>query len=163
MIELKVALEKDLESINKLAAQIWQNHYVSIIGQNQVDYMLQTMYNLESLKKQTIEQNHIFYLIFNNNELVGFLSVSTKNKNDFFLHKFYIHQSISGKGVGTKVFELLIKLISPKSLTLTVNRKNFKSINFYFKNGFTINRVEDFDIGNGYIMNDFVMLKNIIS
>ena len=47
---------------------------------------------------------------------------------------------------------------SIEKLRLTVNRQNFKSINFYFKNGFKIDHVEDFDIGNGYVMNDFVML-----
>jgi diamine N-acetyltransferase len=44
-------------------------------------------------------------------------------------------------------------------LRLTVNRKNFKAINFYFKNGFIIESVKDFDIGNGYLMEDFVMLR----
>jgi ribosomal protein S18 acetylase RimI-like enzyme len=78
---------------------------------------------------------------------------------DFFLHKFYIDQQVSNSGIGTKVLNLLIELIKPKSLTLTVNRQNYKSINFYFKNGFKIDRVEDFDIGNGYHMNDFVMVK----
>jgi ribosomal protein S18 acetylase RimI-like enzyme len=46
----------------------------------------------------------------------------------------------------------------PKTIRLTVNRQNFKSINFYFKLGFKIEKVADFDIGNGYFMNDFVML-----
>jgi ribosomal protein S18 acetylase RimI-like enzyme len=50
-------------------------------------------------------------------------------------------------------------ILQPKSITLSVNRQNFKSINFYFKNGFKIKSVEDFDIGNDYEMNDFVMVK----
>ena len=36
--------------------------------------------------------------------------------------------------------------------------QNYKSINFYFKNGFVIERVADFDIGNNFVMNDFVMI-----
>jgi hypothetical protein len=48
-------------------------------------------------------------------------------------------------------------------LKLTVNRKNFKAINFYFKNGYIIESVEDFDIGESYLMNDFVMVKNAIN
>jgi hypothetical protein len=39
-----------------------------------------------------------------------------------------------------------------------VNRQNYKAINFYFKLGFKIQTVADFDIGNGYVMNDFVMV-----
>jgi RimJ/RimL family protein N-acetyltransferase len=49
--------------------------------------------------------------------------------------------------------------MQPDIIKLTVNRQNFKSINFYFKNGFKIEKVEDFDIGNGYWMNDFIMVK----
>ena len=46
----------------------------------------------------------------------------------------------------------------PQTLRLTVNRQNYKSINFYFKNGFVIEKTADFDIGSGYFMNDFVMV-----
>ena len=46
-----------------------------------------------------------------------------------------------------------------RELRLQVNRQNFKAINFYFKMGFVIECVADFDIGDGYFMNDFVMLK----
>ncbi len=159
MIHLKVAEEKDLSIISKLAKVIWNDHYVDIVGQPQVDYMLSKMYNHESLIEQLNQQKHVFYLIDKDNVDIGFLSVSSQNKNDCFLHKFYIDQQKSNAGIGTDTLNLLIQQINPKSLTLTVNRQNFKSINFYFKNGFKIDRVEDFDIGDGYEMNDFVMVR----
>ena len=129
------------------------------IGQQQVDYMLSKIYNYESLIEQLNQQKHVFYLIEKDNIDVGFLSVSSQNKCDYFLHKFYIDQQKSNAGIGTKALNLLIQQINSKSLMLTVNRQNFKSINFYFKNGFKIDRVEDFDIGDGYEMNDFVMVR----
>jgi ribosomal protein S18 acetylase RimI-like enzyme len=45
------------------------------------------------------------------------------------------------------------------AMRLQVNRKNVKAINFYFKNGFVIEDAKDFDIGSGYFMKDFVMIK----
>ena len=64
------------------------------------------------------------------------------------------------KGIGSEIFNAILVLMDqPKTITLTVNRKNIKAINFYFKIGFTIKSAEDFDIGNGYYMNDFVMVK----
>ncbi len=161
MIHLTIAQEKDFETIAQLAKVIWNEHYVSIIGQTQVDYMLAKIYNYQSLMEQMHHKKHVFYLIQSNHQSIGFISVSSDNGAYFFLHKFYIQQQIANKGIGTEVLEILIKTISPKSLTLTVNRQNYKSINFYFKNGFKIDRVEDFDIGDGYQMNDFVMIKNI--
>lgn len=157
MIHLKVAEQKDLTTVSKLARVIWNHHYVPIIGQEQVNYMLDKMYNDESLIEQLNKKKHVFYLINEGDVSLGFISVSSENKADFFLHKFYIDQQKSNVGIGTKALLLLIETVNPKSLMLTVNRQNFKSINFYFKNGFKINRVEDFDIGDGYLMNDFVM------
>lgn len=159
MIHIKLASEKDLTTISKLAEIIWNDHYVPFIGQQQVDYMLAKIYNYESLIEQLNIKKHIFYLIEKDSEAIGFLSISSENKQDYFLHKFYIDQQKSNSGIGTEVLNLLVKNIAPKSLTLTVNRQNYKSINFYFKNHFKIDRVEDFDIGNGYEMNDFVMIR----
>lgn len=160
MINLTVAKEKDLDTIAKLAHLIWNDHYVSIIGQEQVDYMLAKMYSLESLSDQLNQKKHIFYLIEKDNKVIGFISTNSENQTDFFIHKFYIDQQKSNSGTGTIVLNFLIDIIKPKSLTLTVNRQNFKSINFYFKNQFKIEKVKDFDIGNGYQMNDFVMVRN---
>jgi ribosomal protein S18 acetylase RimI-like enzyme len=43
-----------------------------------------------------------------------------------------------------------------KTIELQVNRHN-KAKDFYTKIGFTIKEEKDFDIGNGYFMNDYVM------
>jgi RimJ/RimL family protein N-acetyltransferase len=161
MIQITIAQEKDLETIANLAKVIWYDHYVPFIGKQQVDYMLAKIYNHQSLVEQLHVKKHVFYLIHKDDDIIGFLSVSSDNVTDYFIHKFYIDQQKSNTGIGTEVLHLLIKTISPKSLTLTVNRQNFKSINFYFKNGFKIDRVEDFDIGDGYQMNDFIMVRKL--
>ena len=159
MIHLNLAKATDLESISTMATGIWHAHYVAITGKEQVEYMLKKFYNHQSLVEQMGDKKHCFYLIEQQNEVIGFLSVSSENGADWFLHKFYIYGNRSNSGAGTEALHELIRLTKPKTLTLTVNRKNYKSINFYFKNGFKITSVEDFDIGNGYEMNDFVMQK----
>ncbi len=159
MIHLNLAEETDLDRIAKMAHDIWNAHYVEMVGQEQVNYMLAKFYNRQSLVEQLLKKKHRFYLIEHQNETIGFLSVSSENESDYFLHKFYIYSDRSNSGIGTQALHAIIHLTKAKTLTLTVNRQNFKSINFYFKNGFKINSVEDFDIGNGYEMNDFVMQK----
>jgi ribosomal protein S18 acetylase RimI-like enzyme len=47
-----------------------------------------------------------------------------------------------------------------KALQLQVNRFN-KAKEFYEKLGFTVIKTADFDIGNGYFMNDYVMEKKL--
>lgn len=159
MINLKLATIADIETIRVLAQEIWNAYYIDIIEKEQVDYMLNKMYDTNSLMKQMEEEKHQFYLIEWSNATIGFISVSSTNQQDYFIHKFYIQQTKAAKGIGTKVLSELTNLLSPKSYSLTVNRQNYKSINFYFKNGFIINHVADFDIGNGFVMNDFVMKR----
>ncbi|HXB38993.1 MAG TPA: GNAT family N-acetyltransferase [Bacteroidia bacterium] len=157
MPSLKPATPNDFASIEKLAEDIWSKHYVPIIGQGQVNYMLNKLYSAAALQKQT-EEGQVFHLVLKDNKEIGFISVSNPDKKNYFLHKFYILQEKQNTGLGTFVFKKVFReLYQPESITLTVNRQNYKSINFYFKLGFKITKVEDFDIGNGYFMNDFVM------
>jgi RimJ/RimL family protein N-acetyltransferase len=155
---LKAVTETEIEKISDLAKIIWQKHYPPIIGQAQVDYMLKTMYSKESLLNQINEKGQQFYLIQNKNEWIGFVSITNENNDSWMLNKFYVLEEKAGKGNGTEIFEALKKMIKPKKIQLTVNRNNFKSINFYFKNGFKIDSVAQFDIGEGYVMDDFIMV-----
>jgi len=156
-IKLIPASSKDIKTISDLAALIWKQHYPSIISHRQIDYMLGLMYSAAALKEQMEAKGHLFFLIEVQSAYTGFISVNREEENNWFMNKFYINQEVAAKGIGAKAFGLLKKTIQPDKMTLTVNRQNFKSINFYFKNGFKIEKVADFDIGNGYVMNDFVM------
>ncbi|MBL7918634.1 MAG: GNAT family N-acetyltransferase [Bacteroidia bacterium] len=148
----------DIEVIEQLARKIWHEYYPSIISIEQIEYMLHKMYSKESLTEQLNDKKDTYYLIMVNNQPNGFISISNKGDNKYFLNKFYILQDVAAKGKGTRAFKQLLSIIQPEEIKLTVNRQNFKSINFYFKNGFIIDSVADFDIGNGYFMNDFVMI-----
>jgi len=157
----KKAGKNDAPVIAALADRIWKKYYSSIITMEQIGYMLEKMYSAESLAQQ-MEEGQEFTLVYRDQEPVGYISISTKDDLHYFLHKFYIETAEQAKGIGTAVFNYILnELKSAETIELTVNRQNYKSINFYFKNGFTIKEVADFDIGNNYFMNDFVMIKKI--
>jgi ribosomal protein S18 acetylase RimI-like enzyme len=132
-------------------------HYPPIIGMAQVDYMLNKMYSSDALLKQ-FYAGQKFYFIRNEGKNIGYFGVSNEVTTELFIHKFYIDSACQGKGIGMQAFHRL-KEMYPECSTarLTVNRHNYKSINFYFKAGFVIGEVKDFDIGDGYVMNDFIM------
>lgn len=162
MQELKLiaATYKDTDAISALARLIWNQHYPEIISQKQINYMLDLMYSQASLNEQMQAKGHLFFLIQSGTNRLGFISVNLTGDNQWFLNKFYINQNNAAKGIGAKAFQLILDTIAPQKISLTVNRKNYKSINFYFKLGFKIEQVADFDIGNSYVMNDFVMVWN---
>ncbi|MFN5458441.1 MAG: GNAT family N-acetyltransferase [Bacteroidota bacterium] len=157
-VSIQKASVKDVSLIAELANEIWREYYPAIITMEQVEYMLNKMYSIDALENQ-IKNGQNFYFIESDGKHLGFISVSKKTNEEIMLHKFYVKSMNRKCGVGSKVFENLVEeLNQPEIIRLTVNRQNFKSINFYFKNGFIIEKVEDFDIGNGYYMNDFVMI-----
>jgi diamine N-acetyltransferase len=155
MLSIKSVQSSEYPLLFSLAQDIWNLHYIPIIGETQVNYMLHKMYSPTGLEKQRKEGQE-FLFIYLKEDCIGFLGLS--HKDGGFIHKFYIHPRLQGNGYGKQVFNLIVAhLGQPKTITLTVNRENYKSINFYFKLGFTILEVADFDIGKGYFMNDFVM------
>lgn len=157
-ITLQQATPGDILRIGALAERIWREHYPAIIGEKQVDYMLDRFYKPEALQQQ-IEDGQMFKLVMEGDEVLGFLSVSDQGEGRFFLHKFYLDNERRGRGLGKIVFELLLERYPGlRELRLTVNRENYKSINFYFRIGFTIERCVDIPIGEGFVMTDFQML-----
>jgi GNAT superfamily N-acetyltransferase len=159
--EYRKATKADTELIAALAERIWKKHYISIITMEQIEYMLKKMYSAESLKEQ-MDAGQNFTIVYLDGQAIGYIALSKKEEGHYFLHKFYVEVTEQGKGIGTQLFNyIMFELKDAKKVSLTVNRKNFKAINFYFKNGFIISEVADFDIGKGYFMNDFVMVKNI--
>jgi len=91
---------------------------------------------------------------------LGYCSTSKKEPNVYFINKLYLKTNQHGSGLGTEFLnDVLSNYVDWNTIILTVNRTNYKSINFYFKNGFKIESVANFDIGNNYFMEDFVMIK----
>jgi diamine N-acetyltransferase len=159
-LTVKTAGKGDVALISRLADKIWHQYYPAIIGLEQIAYMLERFYSEKALT-QEIEQGHRFYLVVLDDQPIGYLCESESSPGDFFLHKFYLIGEVQNRGIGRKVLEeIFFSKLSLKSIRLTVNRQNYKSINFYFRNGFQIEKVADFDIGDGYFMNDFVMCRN---
>lgn len=150
---------KDLVVVRDLATQIWHDHYIDIIGVEQVVYMLEKMYDIESLQQQ-LAGGDIFYLLQDGDLALGFASINERLDKSWFLNKLYVLTSNQRLGSGSFLLNYLISLHKIETLRLQVNRQNFKAINFYFKMGFVIEKVADFDIGDGYFMNDFVMVWN---
>ncbi|MBS1518106.1 MAG: GNAT family N-acetyltransferase [Bacteroidetes bacterium] len=150
--------DEDIKALSVIAAKIWREYYPPIIGADQVEYMLDLMYSFKSLKKQIREDKNIFTAAYLDGRMAGFISISHKGDKNYFLHKLYIDNGIQKKGIGKALLNKVFSKIDYETIRLTVNRQNINAVNFYFKNGFKIERVMDMDIGGGYVMNDFVMV-----
>ncbi len=147
----------DYAAIQHLAKAIWQDHYVPMVGQAQVDYMLERFYTPEALAQQAAEGQQ-FWLVEQGEIVCGYVAVTEREEGEYFLNKFYLSTHLQGKGLGEKVFNTLLgNYNSLKIMKLQVNINNYKTINFYFKVGFKIEKRFVLDIGDGFVMDDFIM------
>lgn len=160
MITLRKAKEQDIEVIRAIAAATWPSTYLDIIGQEQIDYMLDKMYSKGELLGQLLE-GHIFIIAEDNENQFGFAGYSIIDHEEriYKLHKLYVLPSAHGKGVGkiliNEVFNQ-VKDAGGTALQLNVNKHN-KAKDFYLKGGFNIKESVKLDIGGGYFMDDYVM------
>ena len=97
-------------------------------------------------------------------DAVGFASYgATGEAGVVKLHKIYVHPNTQGLGVGRALLDFVTDQLIEEGasiLRLNVNRHN-KARQFYEKQGFTVTKEEDIEIGNGYKMNDYVMEKPV--
>lgn len=161
---IRHAGEADLATIRNLALDVWPQTYSGILSPAQINYMLQQIYSVGSLKNQFRDQ-HQFIIIYNSGVPVGFASYSEVEPSVYKLHKLYILPLHQGRGTGRFALEQIIRDIKPKGATalqLNVNRHNTAKA-FYESLGFEVLRSEDIDIGNGFFMNDYVMEKRLVA
>ena len=154
------ATEKDISIIKDLAKESWNSAYVDILQQEQIDYMLDLMYSEETLKTHFQNPNYQYYLIKEDEVFLGFIGFEVHNELETTkLHRIYFLKEAQGKGLGKKALEF-VKIEAERSgdkrLTLTVNKNN-DARNFYESQGFRVYNEAVFDIGNGYVMDDYLM------
>ncbi len=161
MIEIITATNKsDYKIISKLAKEIWEEHYTPIIGVEQVEYMLNKFQSEAAIENQ-IEEGYQYSTVYFDGIPVGYLSI-IKKEDSLFLSKIYILSSERGKGIGKFTMEFVQEKaieFELSSITLTVNINNFNSIKAYEKMGFKNAGKLVADIGNGFVMDDFLFEK----
>lgn len=160
MVEFRIADELDIPKIQRLAYQTWWPVYSSILSQEQIQYMLDTLYSKAALQKVIREKQQIFFVLYENRTEQAFAAYGPKLevKGVYKLHKLYVLQSQQKKGFGRMLIERIkteLLSIHIHVLELNVNRQNPARF-FYEKLGFKIIQEEDLPIGT-YWMNDYVM------
>ena len=163
MVNIRNANVDDISTVERLAREIWPGTYGEILSQEQLDYMLDLIYDQALLRDQMLNQQHTFLMAELDGEPVAFAVFSTVEPGVCKLHKIYVHQKTQGNGIGKQLIDHIVGILQPlkfHTLRLNVNRQN-KARFFYEKLGFKIVKEEDIDIGKGYFMVDYVMEKSI--
>jgi GNAT superfamily N-acetyltransferase len=159
------AKEGHLPAISELAGVIWRACYPGIITHAQIDYMLARMYSLDVLRDEIRSQGICYDLMLVDGKPAGFSSYGpTAELGVMKLHKLYLLPEMHGRGLGSRLLQQVeheVRAGAGRRLILSVNKRNTKAIAAYQRNGFTIADSVVTDIGGGFVMDDYVMAKDL--
>ena len=164
MISIQSNTDQNFTNIRTIAQEVWPIAYGTILSNEQLEYMMKMMYSVTSLQNQ-YQNGHHFILANDDGISVGFAAFEfnysgiSKTK----IHKIYVLTTQQGKGIGSILINYITQLAqknNQEALLLNVNKYNVAQ-HFYKKLGFIISSEEVIDIGNGFVMDDFVMEKPI--
>ncbi len=161
-VNIRMVRVEDDESIQKLAGiadEVWHQHFSTILSLEQIDYMVDKFQSVKAITEQIRGSGYEYYFVVVDGVTVGYTGIRP-DEGKLFLSKLYILKKYRGKQYASHVFEFLKKSCQERrlqSIWLTVNRYNHDTIHIYEKKGFQTIRTQVSDIGNGFVMDDYVM------
>ncbi len=153
---------QDIQDTARLAQMIWREHFTPIIGEKQVDYMLDKFQSAPAIAEQ-IRQGYLYFALMSDNRQIGYTGFRIDD-DALFLSKLYIEKEFRGRGYARIVLdkaEETAKKNTKPVIRLTCNKNNANSLAVYKKLGFLTVREEKTDIGSGFFMDDYILEKQI--
>ncbi len=154
-----------IETLREMALTIFPATYEGLISPAQIEYMLDRMYGEDTLRREITGDGVAYHWIIVRGEKAGFLAVGPVAAGEICpLHKCYLLPSQQRRGIGSAALTEIASLVAAagaSSLELRVNRGNVAAIRFYRKNGFALHAEDRREIGNGFVMDDHLMRREL--
>lgn len=164
-IAIVAAEPADIPLVGRLADEIWHRHYPGIITLAQIDYMLAEGYSPKALMKYLTAADAGLALARRAEVAVGFVGWYKPDAAPAMkLDKLYVLPEHHREGIGRALIEHVVaraRHAECMSVTLNVNRRNSSAIRAYERCGFAIRESGEFPIGNGFVMEDFIMVRGL--
>ena len=165
LAELTPLAATDFATVRRLAHEIWHAHYDSIVGPAQVDFMLARRCDDDALAGYLGAADRWFDLLRIGGGAVGYCSRALAPEQGVLkLEQLYLATAHRGRGLGRLMLrhvERHAASLANHEIVLQVNKHNAAAIAFYRAAGFTVREAAVFDIGGGFVMDDYVMAKRL--
>jgi len=163
--------EPDFAVVRELAGTIWRQHYAAIISAAQIEYMLAGRFSDDALREHVQAADRWLELLRVSGTPVGYCGYELAGMDDdgstpaaMKLGQLYVLESHRGMGLGRHLLrhvEARTRELGRRVLWLQVNKKNAAAIGFYRSAGLEVIREAVFEIGGGFVMDDYVMAKQV--
>jgi ribosomal protein S18 acetylase RimI-like enzyme len=156
---------EDVEQLAGLAREIWYAHYSAIISAAQIEYMLGQRYNSDVVLAELRSDGMWWDKLIVAGGMAGFASYFlTGVPGEMKLDKLYVHPRLQRRGYGGMMIARAGEVARSSGcsrLVLAVNKNNRSAIAAYLKHGFSIANYVVKDIGGGFVMDDYIMVKPV--
>lgn len=153
-----------LPRVRMLAHDIWRSCYAGLLSPGQIEYMLQWMYSPERLM-QDWQSGVCFEWPLVDGRPVGYLATELEpTRAVMHLHKLYVLPQYQRRGIGSRLLDHACQSAfraGCQQVRLHVNKANHPAIACYRRHGFIREAAVVNDIGGGYVMDDYVMVRSL--
>lgn len=163
-VEISPLRMDEAEALVDLAGRIWRTCYPGIVSPEQIEYMLAQRYK-PGLIRQLLARGDLWLAARRTGRLVGYAHGHPLDAGDYKLDKLYVDAALQRQGIGARLIEAVAARAREhgfERLVLRVNRGNQPALNAYLKHGFSVATVVMEDIGGGFVMDDYVMAKDLL-
>jgi ribosomal protein S18 acetylase RimI-like enzyme len=154
---------EDIPLLRSLAQRIWRECYPGIIRVEQIEFMLEWMYSEEQLRRE-IAEGVVWEVVEETGEAIGFLSFQREADGRVKLNKLYLLPEHQGRGHSRGLLDRIMgqaQALGAHEVWLQVNKRNARAVAAYKKAGFEIAEETVFDIGGGFVMDDYLMAGKV--
>lgn len=153
-IYLQEADPSDASNLSELAYEVWRECYSGVVPEAQTEYMLEKFQSPSAIYKQITEEDYRYFIFLYDGQRAGYAAVR-KDPDCLFLSKLYVLENFRKRGIASYAVREISKIGKP--IRLTVNKGNVRAIESYYKMGFIKVKEQVADIGDGFVMDDYVM------
>lgn len=163
--EIRPLRGDEVAHLSALAHEIWRAHYPGIISEAQIEYMLAERYG-EALIHTELQRDDVWWdVLLVDGTLAGYTSYFwAEAPATIKIDKLYFHPRVQRRGYGGLLLDHVARTMAVhgcRYLTLAVNRHNQTAIAAYIKHGFQIAETSLKQIGGGFWMDDYIMVKAV--
>ncbi len=165
-VELTALSAADFPLLRDLATRIWRQAYTGMVPDEQIEYMLGKRHSDEALAELIAAPDRWLEILRVGGEPVGYCGseLIAAEPDTLKLGQLYLLEARRGRGLGRHMLahvEARARALGLGTILLQVNKANVAAQGFYRAAGFTVREAAVFDIGGGWVMDDYLLEKRL--
>ncbi|GGP15580.1 GNAT family N-acetyltransferase [Oceanobacillus neutriphilus] len=167
-IKIEACSQNDLRALQEISMETFTETFQEQNTPENMQAYLESAYTLDKLQKEMKHNNSVFFFIYYNDLLAGYMKVNTDDAQSeemdtdaLEIERIYIRSGFQRKGLGKYLMDKAMEIAKDKKkqkVWLGVWEYNEQALAFYGKNGFVQTGSHSFFMGDDE-QTDYIMTK----